>query len=105
MGSTPTGGSLFALFASRWPRGDDRTAARRLGFAGFLSKAAGQEEVLATVHCAAGVQHGEEAHGWPTCESLGLTTRESEILQLIGQGLRNEEICARLFLSINSVKT
>ncbi|QIG41877.1 response regulator transcription factor [Nocardioides anomalus] len=37
--------------------------------------------------------------------STGLTTRELEILALIAQGLRNHDIAARLFLSINSVKS
>jgi DNA-binding NarL/FixJ family response regulator len=35
----------------------------------------------------------------------GLTQREAEILTLIGQGLTNPEICARLFLSSHTVKT
>jgi DNA-binding NarL/FixJ family response regulator len=34
-----------------------------------------------------------------------LTRRESEVLGLVAQGLRNQEIAAREFLSINSVKT
>jgi two-component system, NarL family, response regulator LiaR len=37
--------------------------------------------------------------------STGLTTRELEILALIAQGLRNHDIAARLYLSINSVKS
>jgi DNA-binding NarL/FixJ family response regulator len=36
---------------------------------------------------------------------VGLTPREAEILSLIAQGIRNQEIASRLFLSINSVKT
>jgi len=36
---------------------------------------------------------------------LGLTPREAEILGLIAQGLSNQEIASRVFLSINSVKT
>jgi len=34
-----------------------------------------------------------------------LTPREAEILQLITEGFSNEEIAARLYLSINSIKT
>jgi DNA-binding CsgD family transcriptional regulator len=37
--------------------------------------------------------------------SAGLTLREAEIVQLITQGLSNQEIADRAFLSINSVKT
>lgn len=35
----------------------------------------------------------------------GITTRELEILQLIAQGLSNQEIADKLFVSLNTVKT
>ena len=35
----------------------------------------------------------------------GLTAREAEVLALITQGLSNQEIAQRSYLSINSVKT
>lgn len=38
-------------------------------------------------------------------ESLGITPRELEILELIAQGLSNKEIGERLFVSENTVKT
>ena len=44
------------------------------------------------------------AGDWPG-RSAGLTSREAEILALITQGLSNDEIAARAFISINSVKS
>jgi NarL family two-component system response regulator LiaR len=41
---------------------------------------------------------------WPGRQH-GLSARESEVLALIAQGLSNQEIADRAFLSINSVKT
>jgi ATP/maltotriose-dependent transcriptional regulator MalT len=35
----------------------------------------------------------------------GLSTRELEVLQLIAEGLSNQEIAARLFVSLNTIKT
>ena len=41
---------------------------------------------------------------WPGRDH-GLSARESEVLALIAQGLSNQEIAERAFVSINSVKT
>ncbi|MCD4525000.1 MULTISPECIES: response regulator transcription factor [unclassified Nocardioides] len=41
---------------------------------------------------------------WPG-RSIGLSPREAEVIALIAQGLSNQEIAARAFLSINSIKT
>jgi DNA-binding CsgD family transcriptional regulator len=38
-------------------------------------------------------------------ESLGITPRELEVLQLIADGLSNKEIAERVFVSENTVKT
>jgi DNA-binding NarL/FixJ family response regulator len=46
------------------------------------------------------IQQGD----WPG-RGHGLSARESEVLALIAQGLSNQEIADRAFLSINSVKT
>ncbi len=40
-----------------------------------------------------------------TIERLNISPREYEVLQLIAQGLSNQEIANRLFLSPNTVKT
>ncbi len=47
---------------------------------------------------------GAEQGDWPGRDH-GLSPRESEVLALIAQGLSNQEIADRTFLSINSVKT
>jgi two-component system, NarL family, response regulator LiaR len=44
------------------------------------------------------------AGNWPG-RDLGLSARESEVIALIAQGLSNQEIADRAYLSINSVKT
>ena len=44
------------------------------------------------------------AGDWPG-RAVGLTPREAEIIALITQGLTNQEIADRVYLSINSVKT
>jgi two-component system, NarL family, response regulator LiaR len=36
---------------------------------------------------------------------LGLSARELEVLQLMAEGLSNQEIAGRLFLSLNTIKT
>jgi len=40
-----------------------------------------------------------------TLEQYRITQREYEVLQLIAQGLSNQEIAAQMFVSLNTVKT
>jgi len=51
-----------------------------------------------------GALDAESSGTWPA-QDLGLTEREAGILALITQGLRNEEIAHRSYLSINTVKS
>jgi DNA-binding NarL/FixJ family response regulator len=84
------------------------------GARGYLSKVLTGPQVVAALER---VMRGEivilpgrsetsvdAAGDWPG-RSAGLTPREAEILALITQGLTNQDIATRAFLSINSVKT
>lgn len=85
------------------------------GAAGYLSKGLTADQIvggLEAVHGGETVTPPESttavdrgaAGDWPGRER-GLTAREAEVLALITQGLSNQEIAQRSYLSINSVKT
>jgi ATP/maltotriose-dependent transcriptional regulator MalT len=38
-------------------------------------------------------------------QKLGISKREHEVLQLMAQGLSNQEIADKLFVSLNTIKT
>jgi DNA-binding NarL/FixJ family response regulator len=92
----------------------DRALAR--GAHGYLSKALTAEEVVEGIEA---IHRGEVVRAVPPVEAeedlrapgdwpgrgFGLTSRESEVLALITQGLTNQEIADRAYISINSVKT
>jgi DNA-binding NarL/FixJ family response regulator len=84
------------------------------GAVGWLSKSLPPDELveaLEQVH-AGNVMVSEDPgprapitpKAWPG-KDHGLSPRESEILALIAQGLSNQQVADRAFLSINSVKT
>jgi DNA-binding NarL/FixJ family response regulator len=84
------------------------------GACGYLSKVlTGPEVVAALRRVVAGevvILTGDNetsvggAGDWPG-RSVGLSPREAEVIALIAQGLRNQEIADRVYLSINSIKT
>jgi DNA-binding NarL/FixJ family response regulator len=102
---------------------DDRLLVESVeaGASGFLRKTEGVEEVLNAVKAAAAgeilVDRLELARILPQVARereverdaellLGqLTDREKEILQLLGEGLRNEDVASRLFISPQTVQT
>jgi NarL family two-component system response regulator LiaR len=84
------------------------------GVAAYLSKGMEAEELvdaIERVHAGervlpsgGGTVNPKPESAWPGKEH-GLTVREAEIIALITQGLSNQEIANRVYLSINSVKT
>lgn len=88
--------------------------AREAGVAGYLSKAISAPDLTGAL---VRINDGAELFAEPSTVEIdvtlgdwpgraqGLSPREAEVLGLIVQGLSNDEIAARLFLSINSVKS
>jgi DNA-binding NarL/FixJ family response regulator len=101
------------VFAFATDRGTVQ-AALDLGVAGYVFKGVSAERLVAALER---VRRGERvleldireqepaAQGdWPG-RNAGLSEREAEILMLICQGLSNQEVAQKLYLSINSIKT
>jgi DNA-binding NarL/FixJ family response regulator len=84
------------------------------GARGYLSKVLTGPQIVAALERVMGGEvvilpgdHETSAGGvgdWPG-RSVGLSSREAEMMALITQGLTNQEIADRLFVSINTVKT
>ncbi len=85
-------------------------AARAAGAAGYLSKSLSAAELVAGIVALHDrdypAPHESEAVAatWPG-QAHGLSEREAEMLTFIVRGLTNEDIAARAYLSINTVKT
>jgi DNA-binding NarL/FixJ family response regulator len=106
--------SLRILFLSM--HDDDASLQRAvgLGASGFVSKSASIEELLEAIRA---VRDGgsylssnvasrvmDLAAGRSSSTSLGLTTREREILELLTTGHRPADIASKLYLSVKTVK-
>jgi DNA-binding NarL/FixJ family response regulator len=84
------------------------------GASGYLSKVLTGPQIVAALHRVVNGEivilpgNGETSVGgagdWPG-RSTGLSPREAEVIALITQGLGNQDIADRVFLSINTVKT
>jgi DNA-binding NarL/FixJ family response regulator len=90
----------------------------RAGAKGYLTKDADRAEVAAAVravaqgHMTLGAEVGQKLVAGSSVATVadlagrfGLTAREDEVLALIGDGLSNAEIAARLYVGVSTVKT
>ena len=101
------------LLAFAWSvRSDIAATARSQGAAGLVSKNLPGDRLataLRSVHTAGWTEFvvvaETESLGQRSRRADGLTTRELEVLAMITEGMSNEDIAAKLYLSINSVKT
>ena len=89
-------------------------AARQAGAVGFLRKSLSAGELVAAIvrihdggQPAPAADSGADVPDlitWPG-QAHGLTEREAEMLSLVVRGLTNDEIAARSYISVNTVKT
>jgi len=109
-----TRGSAGRLVIFSWNLDEDLVKkALEAGASGYLWKGMPAEELVAallavrngeTITPPAGSVGSSKGGDWPG-RAFGLTARESEVIALITQGLRNQDIAQRACLSINSVKS
>ncbi len=92
------------LAISRDLRPDLRARALAAGAHGWVSMSIRSLELVEAIEAAA-AGRGLAEPGDRLGQDVGLTPREVEVLALIAQGMSNQDIAERLYLSINSVKT
>lgn len=94
----------------------------RAGASGFVMKEASLEEFLGTIRLVANgtdvlptqltgslfsqiAQRAIQGGKSPVLEAVKLTQRERQVVELIGEGLSNKEIAARLHVAVHTVKS
>jgi DNA-binding NarL/FixJ family response regulator len=106
--------SARVIAVGRELRPDLTSRALAAGVDGSVSLGAAEDELFDAVESAGSARAAGSATRAPTASvtragrlgaKFGLSSRETDVLSLIVQGLTNKQIADRLFLSINSVKT
>jgi DNA-binding NarL/FixJ family response regulator len=101
-----TGAPVLVFTWSSSPSSVRRSLAA--GARGFLSKGASSEDLASAIETVARGETLTPVKSRPATTPSGvaeLSTRESEVLDLICRGMSNLEIADQLFVSVNSVKT
>ena len=87
---------------------EDIFSAVKAGATAYILKSATMEQILEAIHC---IHSGSSYFPAQISKQLAqrlsraeLTIRETEVLRLAAQGLRNREIGAKLFISENTVR-
>lgn len=100
------GNGRVLLYACNLPSGLVDVA-KANGCAGYVDPAASADELLDAIEDVAQShpgQGGASAQEAPLRPDQVLSPREAEVIDLIGQGLTNQDICDRVHLSLNTVK-
>lgn len=92
------------LIYSRDMRPDLRARALARGADGWVSMSKHSPELVSAIELIADGKPLEEHQDWIGQEA-GLSPREVEVLSLVTQGMSNQEISDRLFLTINTLKS
>jgi DNA-binding NarL/FixJ family response regulator len=92
------------LIYSHDMRPDLRARAQAKGCVAWISMSCSAEELVEAIEKAA-VGRFVGGHPDRVGNELGLTTREVEVLSLLTQGLSNQEIAARLYVTPSTLKT
>ena len=92
------------IIYSRDMRPDLRARALARGADGWVSMSKHAAELVETIERADEGKRPEEQVDWIGQEA-GLSPREVEVLALVTQGMSNQEIADRLFLTINTLKS
>jgi DNA-binding NarL/FixJ family response regulator len=99
------GESPAFLVLSSWDRPQYAAAAFRRGAAGYLLKVAPLPEIVSAIHTAVAGGLAFEARQLDSVRgNQHLTARELEVVELVAEGLSNDEVAARLGIARKTVE-